>query len=341
VSGGFQPRTLTGTVLADRYTVCELLGEGGTSRIYAAEDEKLGRSVALKVLAPSCRGRPEHVHRLLREAYIGAKLAHVNVCAVSDIGELPTGDPFFVMERLVGESLQELIASKKQIAPSDAVAIIMQLLSALADAHDRGIIHRDIKPGNVFLVEARGLAPRVKLLDFGIAQVMRAASGIRASYLDDRRLTATGMVVGTPQYMAPEQANGQRDLDARVDVYASGVLLYEMLSGRRPFEGSSYVALMNKILHDRPRPLARLAPHVDPALVAIVEQAMATDRNRRYATASELLTALSSLRAPTDAEEDEDWNHSTVKTRADRRETVRRMPIAMGTSTLPAGPRRR
>jgi serine/threonine-protein kinase len=231
----------------------------------------------------------------MREARTAGMCGHPNVAVVYDAGTLEDGRPYLVMERLYGQSLAARIAEGRPMSPEDAIDVAVQVLSALDAVHRAGVVHRDVKPDNVFLVDrtAEGAKPRpghapfVKVLDFGTSKPMSGP---------ERDLTGTGIAIGTAFYMSPEQARGERDLDGRVDVYACGVMLYEMLTGARPFTAASEHAVLLKILGERPAPLASLRPSVPPELDAIIQKAMARDRAERYATAEEFIGALESLK---------------------------------------------
>jgi serine/threonine protein kinase len=196
------------------------------------------------------------------------------------------------MERLIGETLADRIAVEGGLPFDSVLDILVQVLSALTAAHAQRIMHRDVKPENVFLATRVGLPPLVKLLDFGISKVMATDSGPT----EELDLTRTGMVMGTPYYMSPEQARGDRDLDPRVDIYACGVILYEMLTGRRPFVAANYNALLLQILSALPRPARDLRPALPSGFDPVIEKAMAREREHRYASAREFELALAGLR---------------------------------------------
>ncbi len=269
--------------IADRYRVVGKLGAGGMGTVYEAVQEGLGRHVAVKVLRGAYAEDAEAITRFQREAHAAASLGHPNIVAVTDFG-VHDGVPFMVMERLEGAPLSRVIASERALSPTRAAWIASQALSALAAAHRAGIVHRDIKPDNVFLTEVSGVRDVVKVLDFGVARCTDAQG--------TSNLTATGAVLGTPAYMSPEQARG-RVVDARTDLYAVGVLLYEMLSGRQPFQASNYHALLFAVLEETPPSLAVLRPDLAPALVAVIERAMAKDSDARFQSADALRDALS------------------------------------------------
>ena len=287
------PPNLEGRVLGGRYRVFRAIGEGGMGAVYAALQLDLQRRVAIKILHGAEHLSPESVGRFRQEALAAAELGHPNIVQVTDFQVNPGEPPFLVMEMLEGESLQALLERERVLPQERAAFIAAQVLAALAAAHATRIVHRDIKPGNVFLTRTPAMGDLVKVLDFGIAKVVREA--------DDGPLSAAGRIVGTPAYMAPEQARGS-DVDARADLYSLGACMFEMLAGRRPFpeEGDAAVSARNAPVSARNAPpLASVAPRVDPRLAAMVDRALSPDRNARPASALEMLRAISpSVRAP-------------------------------------------
>ncbi len=278
---------LVGGVIGDKYAVKGILGEGGMGVVYDAEHMAMGRVVAIKVLHPENAQKREAVTRLQHEAKVTGNLGHPNICEIYDMGRLEDGSPYVVMERLRGETLAQKIKRDGKVEPAPVVEIAMQVLSALAAAHASGIIHRDLKPENVFLAEKPGGLVVTKLLDFGISKAMMAAGD------EDRLgLTQTGMVMGTPYYMAPEQARGDRALDNRVDIWAVGVMMYEAMTGRRPFLAKNYNALLVKILTVWHRSLAEVDPTIPPALALVVDKALSKMPEDRYRNATEMQDAL-------------------------------------------------
>jgi serine/threonine protein kinase len=289
-----QDRDLIGKTIAGKYDVKGVLGEGGMGTVYEAENTALGRSVAVKVLHPAQARKKTAVKRFHQEARAAGAIGHPNICEVYDLGTLDDGSPFLVMERLLGETLGDRIASEGGLPLDDVIDVLTQVLSGLVVAHEKGIVHRDIKPENVFLSKRVGCPPVAKLLDFGVSKMISAMhEGARDADLD---LTRTGMVMGTPYYMAPEQARGDRILDARVDVYACGVMMYEALTGRRPFTGPNYNALLLNILRSDPRPARELRPALPRAFDRVLEKSMARPKEDRYQNATEFQQALSLLR---------------------------------------------
>ena len=273
------------TVLAERYVLRGELGRGGCAVVYEAHDTRLGRLVALKMVKSSARDAQANA-RLAREARAGAAIHHPNVCGLSDAGYLPDGRPYLVMERLHGETLTSCLRRVGNLSAEHAVDLALQLLSGLEAAHAIGIVHRDVKPDNVFLVPRNGATPLVKLLDFGMCRRAATPSG------DDRTLTRAGQVVGTPEYMSPEQVSGKRSFDGRIDLYAVGVILYEVLSGQRAFPGKDAREVVVSVLVKSLPPLRHFRPDIPSVLDRVVSRAMERDANARYSTAQEFMADL-------------------------------------------------
>ena len=288
-TGAPQPPTVIGQTLGGKYRAMRVLGEGGMGTVYECLHIGLNRRVAVKVLHPAQARKKASVQRFHHEAQVASAIGHPNICEIYDMGEADDGAPFLVMELLQGETLADRIASEGALPFEDVVEIIAQVLSGLIAAHEKTIIHRDIKPENVFLSSRPGIAPLAKILDFGISKVAGA---------DDLHLTRTGMVMGTPFYMSPEQARGDRALDHRVDIYATGVMMYECLTGRRPFTAANYNALLVQILTTNARPPHDIRPAVPEAFEEVVMKAMHRERDKRFRTAAEMQKALVALRDP-------------------------------------------
>ncbi len=273
---------LVGKVLGARYRVTRLLGRGGMGSVYEAVDVDLGRRVALKAMLPELSRDPVLLERFRREVRNTAMLTHPNVVQLTDFGRSPNEPPFLVMELLEGRTLVARL-KKGRLEPRRAVRIALQVLSGLTAAHDAGVVHRDLKPENVFLIGLEGGVELVKLLDFGLAKLM-----------DDEalaRLTRTGVLVGTPRYAAPEQVKGSRGVDARTDVYATGVLLYAMLTGRPPFLAQP-PRLWTDLLEKEPTDPRIAVPTLPPELVEIVRKAMSKRPADRYPSARAMSEAL-------------------------------------------------
>lgn len=249
------PRTIGG------HRVIRLLGSGGMGRVWLAHDDRLDRDVAIKVMLPGKAVDPAARERFLRESRAAARVDHPNVVTIHHVGE-EDGQPYLVMPFLEGRTLAEDLSSRGRLPPGEALRIAGEIASGLAAAHARGLIHRDIKPDNVLLV---GDDRRVRIIDFGL---------VRQAYVSGHGLTLDGNVLGTPNYMAPECA-GDRSVDGRADLFGLGVVLYEMLSGKLPFEGRSATAVLSKIATGTPIPLSVAAPDVDRAVAGLVMRMIA------------------------------------------------------------------
>jgi tRNA A-37 threonylcarbamoyl transferase component Bud32 len=264
-------------VLAGRYELATLLGAGAMAQVYSAYDRELERSVAVKVLRGQVATQPDARERFLREARAAARLHHRNVVAVFDVGE-DEGDPYLVMELVEGPTLADELRRRGTFSAPDALEVARPLLDALGAAHTQGLVHRDVKPANILLPPDAPL----KLADFGIAKVLEA----------DPDLTGTGQVLGTPRYLAPERISGAPATPAS-DVYAVGIVLYELLAGAPPFTASTPLAVAAAHQHDRVPPLSERRPDLDGGLVAVIDRALEKDPARRYPDAAEFREALS------------------------------------------------
>ncbi|MDP9295115.1 MAG: Stk1 family PASTA domain-containing Ser/Thr kinase [Actinomycetota bacterium] len=266
-------------VLGGRYRVETLLGQGGMAEVYRGTDTVLGRAVAIKMLAPQYAKDQSFVDRFRREAQAAARLNQPNVVGVYDTGS-DDGIHYIVMEYVEGRTLADFLSRGGRLLPERAIELTEAVCLALTDAHRAGIVHRDIKPGNIMVTRSG----EVKVMDFGIA---RAASA--------ETVTATATVLGTASYLSPEQAQGQ-PVDARSDIYSLGVVLYEMLTGRVPFTGDSAVAVAYKHVQEQPVPPSQLNPDVSPALESVVMRALAKNPDNRYQSADEFRQDLERLR---------------------------------------------
>ena len=281
---------LVGRLLSDRYRILRKLGEGGMASVYLAEHIALEKKVAVKVLAPELARREELAARFLQEARAASRIGQENVIDISDFGRAD-GLVFFAMEYLEGADLGEVLRHVGAIGWPRARGILIQICKALRAAHAQGIVHRDLKPENVFLIQREGRVDFVKLLDFGIAKLTGTGLGT-----DGPRLTRTGMIFGTPEYMAPEQAEG-KEADHRVDLYSAGCVLYHCLVGEPPFQAESFMAMLTKHLVEAPvlpsvrRPELQIPPTVD----RLVARALEKDREYRWATADDFMTAVLNL----------------------------------------------
>jgi serine/threonine protein kinase len=276
------------------YLITAKLGAGGMGEVFLAEDTRLGRRAAVKFLPAELAADPERRQRFLHEARAASALNHPHVCVVYDVGETEDGRPFIAMEFVEGQSLAALV-ERGPLEISRIAEIAVQVADALDAAHTRRIVHRDIKPGNISLNE-RG---QVKVLDFGLAKRMPTATDVHG-ITQDFQQTHEGQVLGTPAYMSPEQALG-RDLDHRSDLFSVGVVLYELATGRRPFTGSNFAEIVNKIVNAQPPALARLNYDVPPEFERITLKCLQKQPDRRYQSARELLVDLKNLRRAIDA----------------------------------------
>jgi serine/threonine protein kinase len=286
-------RDLFGKTIGGKYVVRAVLGEGGMGTVFEAEHLTIGRAVAVKVLHPNQARKKDAVRRFHQEARAAGAIGHPNICEVYDLGTLEDGSPYLVMEKLMGETLADRIAAEGGLPFDDVIDVLVQVLSGLIAAHEKGIVHRDIKPENVFLTRRVGCPALCKLLDFGVSKMIVPLLGTKE---DDLDLTRTGMVMGTPYYMSPEQARGDRNLDVRVDLYACGVILYEALTGRRPFTAANYNALLLQILSAKPKPARDLRPALPNGFDAVLDKALARNRDDRYRSAAEFQRDLQTLR---------------------------------------------
>jgi serine/threonine-protein kinase len=269
-----------GTVVG-RYRVVRMLASGGMGSVFEAVQVDLPRRVAIKVMHPELGADGVSAERFEREARAAASLGHPNIVQVQDFGRTGDGEPFLVMEYLEGRTLMEVLMAETRLSAERVVSIFSQLLAALDATHRVGIVHRDLKASNVFLVPIAG-GELVKVLDFGVAKIIESEA--------HKKLTSTGVIVGTPQYMPPEQMRGE-DVDERADIYCTGVMMFMSLAGRRPFEGDGAELTRQVILVGAP-PLGRIAPHVPGSIAAIVDKALARDRRGRFASAADMLDAL-------------------------------------------------
>jgi serine/threonine-protein kinase len=278
-----------GDVIEGKYELLRLLGIGGMGSVYEARHLRIGRRLALKTLHAELAKNTQVVERFLREAQAAAAIGSEHIVDITDAGETAEGVPFLVMEYLEGQDLAHIIQEQAPLDTAWAADVALQLCQGLGAAHERGIVHRDLKPGNVFVVPRPSGPPRVKVLDFGIAKFRDALAR------EIPELTASGVVMGTPFYMAPEQARGARDVDHRADVYATGVILFEMLSGQRPFQGANYNELIVRVATTEPASLLGLRPGLDGGAAAVVRKAMERERERRFQSMWELAAALEPL----------------------------------------------
>jgi serine/threonine-protein kinase len=280
-----------GQIVDGKYRIVRLLGKGAMGAVFEGENVRIRRRVAIKVLHAEVAERGELVRRFEQEAQAAGRIGSEHIVEVLDLGELPDGARYLVMEFLEGDSLRARIPKRTRVSPGAVVPLLRQLLAGLHAAHEAGIVHRDLKPDNVFVLKERaGKRDFVKILDFGISK-FDPVDG------DAGHQTRTGVVMGTPYYMSPEQARGVRALDRRSDLFSVGVILYEAVTGRLPFEGETFNELMFKIaLQDAPA-AESIVSDLDPGIAKILRRALARDPAARFATAAEFAVDLDSWSA--------------------------------------------
>jgi serine/threonine-protein kinase len=282
-----------GQLVSGRYRVLDTIGTGGMGQVYLAEHVAIQKRVALKVLHPEYSSKHDIVERFRQEAISASRIKHPNVLEIFDYGELEDGSSFIAMELLEGRDLGQALEKDGPLPPGAAIEVLLQICRALEAAHARGVVHRDLKPDNVFLQKHGEGESIVKIVDFGIASLRSTDDAAQQQAASKRRLTRTGMIFGTPEYMAPEQAQGKQ-ADQRSDVYAAGVILFETLTGAVPFNGDSFLEVLNRhVLF----PIPRLADvnkdvQVSPELENVVRQAMAKDPAARFGSMREFAEAL-------------------------------------------------
>jgi serine/threonine protein kinase len=275
-------------LVGGRYRLDRRLGEGGMGVVWAATHVASGRTVALKMLKPHARARPDLQRRLLREARTAGSVKHPNVVKIHDVFDSGDDGPVIVMDLLEGETLRAKLAREERLSVDETASILLPVVSAVAAAHAEGIVHRDLKPDNIFLQSNASGAARMQVLDFGIAKLLL----VTPEMADSSGLTHTGAMLGTPWYMAPEQGFGERDVDARADVWALGVILYESLSGGRPVEGDNLGQVLKRLTSQGITPLSGVAPHVPDDLAKVIDRMLAIERDERLSDLSTLQAVL-------------------------------------------------
>jgi serine/threonine-protein kinase len=275
-----------GDILAGKYRLETVLGQGGMGVVVAARHTTLQQKVAIKILLPEAAKRTDAAQRFVREARAAVRIQNEHVARVSDVGTLENGLPYMVMEFLTGQDLGVLLGERGPLPVAEAVDYVLQACEAIAEAHAIGIIHRDLKPANLFLSQRTDGSPLIKVLDFGLSKATRPDAL-------DASLTAHNVVMGSPCYMSPEQIRSLKGLDARTDIWALGVILYQLLTGVRPFEAPSLGALFFTIGADPPKPLRDRRPEIPRELEAAVLKCLEKDASRRTQTVAELARALS------------------------------------------------
>jgi eukaryotic-like serine/threonine-protein kinase len=279
-SNGARFDPLVGTTLAERYEIVRRIGEGGMGAVYEARHSIIGKRVAIKVLLEKFLENEELIARLLQEARLASSIGHQNIVDVTDFGTTRDGRAFVVMEFLEGEPLSELIMRDAPLPVERSLAIGKQIASALGAAHAKAIVHRDVKPENVYLVR-RGDTDFVKVVDFGVSKAVHSHDENGPEW---QRLTRTGAVLGTPLFMSPEQASGNEDIDQRADIWAVALILYECLTGELPFRGNNYLGVVSQILNKEAQPPSVLRPElgIPMAVDRLVMHGLEKDRSRRY-----------------------------------------------------------
>ena len=281
--------TYTGQTLDGKYRLTTLLGKGGMGAVYRGEHVVIGKQVAVKFLHAELAGSEEVVKRFYREAQAAAAIGHDGIIDVMDVGIAPTGEPYLVMEFLEGESLADLLVRTGPLDPGAACGIMEPALLALNAAHSKRIVHRDLKPDNIFIAKQQDAPPKVTLIDFGISKFAAGPGG--------EKLTQTGSVMGTPAYMAPEQARGSTDLDHRADIYSMGVILYEMLTAKLPFNGDNFTEIIVSILTDNPVPPREAFAGFPVEAEEVLLRALVKDPAGRYQNCLEFIEALGGIGA--------------------------------------------
>ena len=276
-----------GEVIAGKYVIERVLGEGGMGIVVQATHMHLDERVAIKFLLPQALGNEEAVARFAREARAAVKIKSEHVARVSDVGTLETGAPYMVMEYLHGQDLAELVRTQGPLPTQDAADYLLQACEAIAEAHALGIVHRDLKPANLFLIRRADGSPCVKVLDFGISKMTSPGSSG-----SDLGMTRTHAIMGSPLYMSPEQMASTRDVDARADIWALGAILYELVTGRVPFQADTMPQLCGMILQEPVPPPRSVRADVPDALQDVILHCLEKDRTKRFQNVAELAVAL-------------------------------------------------
>ena len=267
------------------YKITAKLGEGGMGVVYLGEHPLIGKKVALKAIHPELSRNSEVISRFMTEARAVNQIGHEHIVDIVDFGNTAGGDFYFIMELLQGESLADRLKREGRLEPTRALAVVAQIADALAASHAHGIIHRDLKPENVFLVPRGGSKDFVKVLDFGLAKLTQGTEPISHK-------TRTGLVMGTPYYMSPEQCEGKAEVDHRADIYSLGVLLFEMLTGKVPFGGEGYGEIIVKHITMPPPSVRSIVPDLIPSFDLILFRALAKDRAQRFQSMTQLRDAM-------------------------------------------------
>ncbi|MCP4603701.1 MAG: protein kinase [Proteobacteria bacterium] len=312
-----------GRVLEGKYEIVRVLGSGGMGEVYEAKHRLIKRRVAVKLLHQEYATESNVVQRFQREARASAAIGHDHIVGITDMGTTETGELYIVMEYLEGKDLQEILENEGPVGPRRACHIMIQILSALEAAHSKGIVHRDLKPANVFLTTHARSPDYVKLVDFGISKVRANEDGMT------KGLTRTGVLLGTPSYMSPEQAKGQRDITPSTDIYSCGVILYEMMTGELPFKETAIIQLLIKIMNQAPPDPASLRPDIPSQLANTILRAMEKPPEKRFKDVTSFrrtltqfspeTAELTGLDATRITERPSEWKNESVRYSRDRR----------------------
>ncbi len=273
-----------GDVLLGKYVVERVIGAGGMGVVVAVRHRDLGELYAMKFMLPAALANEQAVDRFVREARAAAKLKSEHVAKVTDVGRLENGSPYMVMEHLLGSDLEGILAQHGTLTPAVAATYVMQACDAIAEAHAVGVIHRDLKPANLFLTKRPNGSPCIKVLDFGISKSITPD--------ENNSMTRTTAIMGSPYYMSPEQMRSSKNVDAGTDIWALGVILYQLTTGRVPFPGETITEVCSGVLADDPPPLMRLLPGIPPEFDAIVRRCLQKQSAHRFGNARELAAAL-------------------------------------------------
>jgi len=277
-----------GSVVGGKYRVDDVIGDGGLGVVLKAWHQQLDQPVAIKVVKPEAVSRPGVVERFLREARLSARIKNEHAVKVYDVDEAESGAPYMVMEYLEGRDLEQIV-TEAPLHVHVAIDYLLQAIEAVAEAHAAGIVHRDLKPANLFLARRPGSTSIVKVLDFGISKVTSADAQQR------KRLTRHDERVGTPAFMSPEQLQASPDVDARADIWALGVVLYELVTGKLPFDGIDVPELCAAVLTKAPIPLSAVHPDVPPELEEVIARCLQKDKTKRYQNVAELAQDLAQI----------------------------------------------
>jgi serine/threonine-protein kinase len=277
-----------GDVLLGKYVVEKVIGAGGMGVVVAVRHRELGELYAMKFMLPAALANDQAVERFVREARAAAKLKSEHVASVHDVGRLESGSPYMVMEHLTGQDLEQVVEKSGVMAPAIAATYVMQACDAIAEAHDAGIVHRDLKPANLFLTKRPSGSPCIKVLDFGISKSVNPDEQANS-------MTRTTAIMGSPYYMSPEQMRSSKNVDARTDIWALGVILYQLTTGRVPFPGDTITEVCAGVLSEELAPLTPIFPNISPEFEAIIRRCLAKRPEHRFQSARELQHALAAV----------------------------------------------